>query len=129
TGDEAKPRVTVETKAHEYHTRAGLLALGVVALGIIFASLLYYNRALDPADAQEQFPGLLAFLSNKWYFDDLYSVLLVRPALAVARWCRAFDLFVIDGFLHGVARATVRFAHWDGRFDAGFIDGLVNVLG
>ena len=51
-------------------------------------SLLYYYRVLDPAEAQEQFPGVHRFLRHKWYFDELYSVMLVRPALVVADWCR-----------------------------------------
>jgi NADH-quinone oxidoreductase subunit L len=95
----------------------------------MFASLLYFYRVLDPAEAAEQFPGAYAFLRNKWYFDELYSGILVRPALVVARWCRSFDLGVIDGVLHAVTRATVRVSRWDGRFDNGFVDYLVNLVG
>ena len=69
--------------------------------------LLYYYRVLDPAEAKEQFPRVHAFLMHKWYFDELYSALLVRPALVVAHWCRWFDLTVIDGIIHCVARAAV----------------------
>jgi NADH-quinone oxidoreductase subunit L len=115
--------------AHDYHDLAGLLALGMVALGIVFASLLYYNHALDPAEAKEQFPKLHAFLVHKWYFDELYSAVVVRPALVVGRWCRSFDGGVIDGVLHALARGTVQLARWDGRFDNGFVDWLVNLVG
>jgi NADH-quinone oxidoreductase subunit L len=115
--------------AAHYHFRVGLLVLGMVALGIVFAVLLYYKRVLDPAEAQAQFPGLHAFLWNKWYFDELYSVLLVRPALVVAHWFKRFDLGVIDGIIHGVARSTVNLSRWDGRFDNGIVDGLVNLVG
>jgi NADH-quinone oxidoreductase subunit L len=115
--------------AHRYHDLAGGLALGLVAIGVMFASLLYFYRVLDPAEAAEQFPGVYAFLRNKWYFDELYSGILVRPALVVARWCRSFDLGVIDGVLHAVTRATVRVSRWDGRFDNGFVDYLVNLVG
>ena len=89
----------------------------------------YFYRALDPKEAKEQFPKVHAFLVNKWYFDAVYSVLVVRPAMVVARALRAFDLKVIDGALHGVARGTVGVARADGRFDNGFIDYLVNLVG
>ncbi len=110
-----------------YHDAAGALALFAALLGGVFASLLYYFRVLDPADAKEQFPAVHRFLWHKWYFDELYSALLVRPALTVAGWCRAFDTRVIDGTVDGTARATVRVARWDGKFDLGIIDGLVNL--
>jgi NADH-quinone oxidoreductase subunit L len=115
--------------AHKYHHLAGYLALGVVALGIVFSSLVYYNRVLDPADAKEQFPRTHAFLAHKWYFDELYSALLVRPALVVGQWCRAFDLRRIDGAIHALARGTLGVVRGAGRFDSGFVDWLVNLTG
>jgi NADH-quinone oxidoreductase subunit L len=115
--------------AHELHTPAGMLALAMVALGIVFASAMYYYRVLDPEEAREQFPRVHAFLVNKWYFDHLYSVILVKPAMIVARAFRTVDLKGIDGVIHAVARATVAVARADGRFDNGFIDYLVNLVG
>jgi NADH-quinone oxidoreductase subunit L len=113
--------------AHEYHSLAGNLTLLVGALGILFAALLYYYRVFDPAEAKAHFPGLHCFLWNKWYFDELYSAVLVRPTLVAAGWCRSFDLRVIDGFVDGTARAVIGLSRWGGRFDLGIIDGLVNL--
>ena len=45
------------------------------------AFLTYKVHVLDPADAKAQFPAVHRFLHHKWYFDEAYSVLLVRPAL------------------------------------------------
>jgi NADH-quinone oxidoreductase subunit L len=112
-----------------FHETAGGLALGLVAIGIVFAALLYLYRVLDPAEGKEQFPGLYAFLTHKWYFDELYSAILVRPALAVAHGFRWFDLTVIDGVLHGVARGTLALTRFFGRVDFRGVDGLVNVIG
>jgi NADH-quinone oxidoreductase subunit L len=113
----------------EYHELAGGLALAVVAIGIVFASVIYYYRVLDPEESRAQFPKLHAFLMDKWAFDRLYSVALVRPALVVAGWGRAFDTYVIDGILNGLGRLTVWVSKWDGRFDNGVVDGIVNLLG
>src|SRR5262249_49884246 len=121
---EASPRYW----AGEYHALAGNLALGVVAVGFLFAWSLYYRRSLDPGEAKEQFPAVYRFLDRKWYFDELYSVALVRPVMVVAQWCRTFDLKVIDWFVDGLATATVRVSKWDGRFDNGVIDGIANLF-
>jgi NADH-quinone oxidoreductase subunit L len=121
---------TVQAYAQKYHHLAGNLALGIVALAVVFAALLYWPRfqRLDPAEVKEQYPALHRFLWNKWYFDELYSAILVRPALAVAGWCRAFDTKVIDGTVDATARATVKVSWWSGRFDLGIVDGLVNLI-
>src|SRR5262249_55291825 len=119
---------TERAYAHRYHSLAGNVALVIVGLGILFASLLYYSKVLDPADAVAQFPALHRFLVNKWYFDEMYSAALVRPSLVVAGWCRSFDLKVIDGFVNNLGRATIDISRWDGRFDNTVVDGLVNLL-
>jgi NADH-quinone oxidoreductase subunit L len=126
-----RPRVAGEQsprhQMHDFHALAGYLALGMALLGFVFAYLIYYRGLLDPADAQAQFPGIYAFLRNKWYFDEIYSALLVRPALAVARWCRVFDTKVIDGAVDSTAHGTVELAKASGRFDLRIVDGLVNL--
>jgi NADH-quinone oxidoreductase subunit L len=113
--------------AATYHGWAGVLALSAAVLGFIFAAVVYGMRRLDPAEAAAQFPGVYRFLQHKWYFDEAYSVLLVRPALTVAHWCRWFDTRVIDGIVDGSAKGTVELSRWDGKFDNGIIDGLVNL--
>jgi NADH-quinone oxidoreductase subunit L len=114
--------------AQDNHTIVGMLALGVVGIGLAFASLVYYQGVLDPNEAKEQFPGVHRFLTCKWYFDELYSALIVRPGIIIARCCRGFDANVIDGFVHLLARWNVFTSSWSGRFDKGIIDGLANLI-
>jgi NADH-quinone oxidoreductase subunit L len=115
--------------AVSYHEVTGLIALVLVSLGFTFAVLLYYWRTLSAAETKEQFARLHTFLSNKWYFDELYSAVVVRPALVVAHWCKNIDLYAIDGVLHAVAYATKWVSWLEGRFDNGVVDGLINLLG
>ncbi len=81
---------TVLAKAHEYHALAGYIALGMVALGLAFACSFITSACSIRMRPGMQFPGVHDFLVNKWYFDQLYSVILVRPGLAVASWARQF---------------------------------------
>lgn len=122
-----KHEISERHLAHEAHAFAGYLALVVVLIGIAFATIIYYYRVLDPAEAKEQFPGVHRFLWHKWYFDELYSALLVRPALAVAGWFRSFDSKVIDGVIDGTARRTVGLSWLSGWADLRIVDGLVNL--
>jgi NADH-quinone oxidoreductase subunit L len=120
--------LTVLDQVHHVHSLAGYLALAMVALGLVFAFALYYYRVLDPHEARQQFPAVYTFLMNKWYFDELYSAVLVRPGLTVANWARNFDTNVIDGFVHLLARIGV-FVSWiSGLFDRYVVDGLANLL-
>ncbi len=114
--------------ASQWHEPIGLLALVVVAVGLVFAGLVYFYRKLSAEETKEQFAGVYHFLSNKWYFDEFYSVVLVRPALVVSHWCKNVDLLGIDSVLHAAAHATKWVAWVEGRFDNGVVDGLVNLL-
>jgi NADH-quinone oxidoreductase subunit L len=116
--------------AQEFHGLAGGAATAIVLLSIVFAAALYWKRyqVLDPAETKEQWPRLHAFLMNKWYFDELYSAILVQPALVTAGAARWFDTHVIDGLVNGLGRCGVLLSRWNGLFDARIIDGLVNVL-
>ncbi len=69
----------------------------MVGLGVAY--LFYIRRPdLPAALARDQKP-LYEFLLNKWYFDELYDFLFVRPAMRLGRllW-KGGDGFVIDGF-------------------------------
>jgi NADH-quinone oxidoreductase subunit L len=120
--------VKENSKGVQYHSFVGLLALAVVAVGLVFASGLYLFGWMDPAEAKEQFPGVHRFLLHKWYFDEVYSALIVRPGLAIAHWCRNFDTYVIDAFVNLLGKWNLFVSYWSGRFDRGIIDGFVNVV-
>ena len=46
------------------------------------------------------------FLLNKWYFDELYDAVFVRPYQALARALWTNDARVIDGVPNGLAALT-----------------------
>jgi NADH-quinone oxidoreductase subunit L len=66
-------------------------------LGFIAAWQMYIRDPAMPARIAGTNPGLYRFLLNKWYFDELYDRLFVRPARAVgtALW-RSVDDWLID---------------------------------
>ncbi len=75
--------------------------------GAATAWFCYMARPALPARLATRFRPLYLFLLNKWYFDELYDAILVRPYAVLARllWHGA-DEGVIDGSSAGLARLT-----------------------
>ena len=105
-----------------------------VALGGIFFAWLVYGR--KPLQAGQQDPlvrwlgPVHTVLKNKYYFDEFYDLIAVRPTLWLARAVYWFDQHVIDFIVNTVGR----FGRWVARFtrtaiDEWFIDGAVNGTG
>jgi len=84
------------------------LTLSVVAAGIVLA-YIKYGRPSAAVDQGAGTGGILYRISlNKYYVDEIYDWLLVRPFTAISDWLAwVFDLAVIDGIVNGVA-ARVR---------------------
>jgi NADH-quinone oxidoreductase subunit L len=64
------------------------LIIGVLVglLGIWIAFALYIRQPGAPARLRERLPVVHTFLYNKWYFDELIDLLVVRPALFAGRF-------------------------------------------
>jgi NADH-quinone oxidoreductase subunit L len=76
-----------------------------VAVGGIGAAYLTYHRGTISAEAlAARFPGVYQFLFNKWYFDELYNKIIVKPLydFSVFLW-KVVDVGVIDAAVNGVA--------------------------
>tara|TARA_R110000764_G_scaffold65814_3_gene137551 strand:- start:8377 stop:10497 length:2121 start_codon:yes stop_codon:yes gene_type:complete len=96
----------------------------VAMLGGFLMALWFYiwNPTLPARLAENQRP-LYLFLKNKWYFDELYDVVFVRPTKWIGRqlWKKG-DGDVIDGTLNGVALGIVPFlTRLAGRAQSGYI--------
>lgn len=76
-------------------------------LGLGLAWLYYIKMPWLPGRTAEAFKPLYNFLLNKWYFDELYDLLFVRPALwlGTVLW-KVGDGRIIDGLINGTAAAV-----------------------
>ena len=100
---------------------ATLAAAVTMAAAVRFTSTRrHLPAALDPGP--QAGPRLAVY--NKWYFDEVYDAVVVRPVLAVSRWCwKAVDTVVIDGFVN----FTGNFARLVGWAASLFQTGQVNM--
>ncbi len=92
--------------AHGHHPPEWVMWSASIAMLAGFAlSYLYYVVAPWLPDATARaFRPLYLFFLNKWYFDELYDFLFVRPAFAIGRlFWKGGDGAVIDGTIDGTA--------------------------
>ncbi|MGH6973386.1 MAG: NADH-quinone oxidoreductase subunit L [Stellaceae bacterium] len=97
------------------------LAMGVA--GIVVAWLAYVVQTGLPAWFTQYFRPIYLFVLNKWYFDELYDAVIVRPAMwfGVKLW-KEGDGAVIDGFgPDGFAKMTRGMAGVLSRFQSGYL--------
>ena len=77
-------------------------------IGLWIAWNNYIRDPAAPAASSRTFPGVYRFSANKWYFDELYDLIFVRPALWLGRlFWKGGDEGTIDRFgPHGAAYAV-----------------------
>ena len=67
--------------------------------GLLVSYIFYIRRPYLPVELAKQQPLLYQFLLNKWYFDELYDLIFVRPAKWLGRFLwKVGDGKIIDGF-------------------------------
>jgi NADH-quinone oxidoreductase subunit L len=71
----------------------------MMVIGFLIAWQFYILNPAIPVALARWFRPLYLFLLNKWYFDEIYDALLVRPTIALGRllW-KGGDGWLIDGF-------------------------------
>jgi len=83
---------------------------GVISiLGIGLAWWVYVREPGTAARARERFAWLHRFLVNKWYFDELYEAMFVRPVATVGGFSkRVIETEFVQGTIVGGATGVVR---------------------
>jgi NADH-quinone oxidoreductase subunit L len=88
----------------------GLVAGGVISiLGIGLAWLVYVREPGTATRIRERFAWLHRFLVNKWYFDELYEAMFVRPVATIGGFGRrVIETEFVQGTIVGGATGIVR---------------------
>lgn len=83
---------------HHIPETIAFLPTVMMVLGFLVSYLFYIRRPYLPVELAKTQPMLYQFLLNKWYFDELYDVIFVRPAkwIGYQLWKKG-DGFIIDG--------------------------------
>jgi NADH-quinone oxidoreductase subunit L len=111
--DAHNPLLTLAEEEHHSFLMSAPFWLAVSGIGLAYA--MYFKETTMPATIAAIAPPVYRFLLNKWYWDELYERIFIRPArcLGTLLWQKA-DLAMIDkGVIHGglidsVAAGAVR---------------------
>ena len=117
------PDHDVLEEAHHVPLWVKLAPLVVALVGIALAYWMYLARPDLPGRLVARIRGLYLFVYNKWYFDELYDRLFVRPAFYLARglWLDG-DGAIIDGIgPDGIAAAARNIAGRASRLQSGYL--------
>lgn len=109
--------------AHEAPNWVKVSPFVAMILGLLLAFRFYIQRPDLPGRLAAAQRPLYLFLLNKWYFDELYDWVFVRPAKWLGRflWQKG-DGAVIDGALNGVAMGIIPFfTRLAGRIQSGYV--------
>ncbi len=111
---------------HEMHEVPGWVVASpfvMMVLGFLIALWFYVINPRMPAIVAGQQPLLYRFLLNKWYFDEVYDFLFVRPAMWLGRFLwKKGDGWLIDGFgPDGVSARVVDVTNRVVRLQTGYV--------
>jgi len=118
---------------HEVPLWVKLSATAVMLTGFAVAWLAYIKDTSIPAKFVEQFRLVYVFFYNKWFFDELYNAIFVKPAFWLGRkfWLWG-DVGIIDRFgPNGAAWMVERGAVFAKKIQSGYLYSyaLVMLLG
>ena len=109
------------------HLIAMILSIVMAGLGILFATLFYLTKRYSAERVTARFRGFYTVLWNKYYFDEIYDKLFVKPLIGpITGLIGGFDLSVIDGIVNGMGTIWRWISDISGRIDYFGVDGLVN---
>ncbi|MFW5678062.1 MAG: NADH-quinone oxidoreductase subunit L [Rhodosalinus sp.] len=117
------PDNTILDDAHAVPKWVKVSPFFAMLIGLGVAWLFYIRDPSIPKRLAENQRPLYLFLLNKWYFDEIYDLVFVRPARGVARllWKRG-DGDVIDGAINGVSMGAIPWlTRLAGRAQTGYL--------
>jgi NADH-quinone oxidoreductase subunit L len=109
----------------------GLAAGGLVSIfAIAVAWIVYIRRRGMSLELRDRFPAVHDFLEHKWYFDELYDAVFVRPAATAGSFGRrVIETDFVQGFIVGGATGIVRAGTSFARtIQTGFLRGYALLL-
>jgi NADH-quinone oxidoreductase subunit L len=127
------PAVAATATPHVFHMNLAIQGTLAAAIGIVVAAIGHLGRRSD-GPAMERFLGpLLPLFANKFYFDQIYAALVVRPLEGLALVAALFDRYVIDGVVDAIAWVPVAMGGIVRRAQSGLLQryalaGVVGVL-
>ncbi|MCS7205408.1 MAG: NADH-quinone oxidoreductase subunit L [Leptospiraceae bacterium] len=89
---------------HEWEIPLMILSVLVAVVGILFAFYVFLWKEKVSEAFVHRFPQIRYFLNNKYFVDEIYEALILKPIRGFANFVsfRTVDMLIIDGFVNNV---------------------------
>ena len=118
------PVLPLEESEHSAGVAFSLLVLSalVAIAGVALAWMVYGRTPVRAASIGVARNPLHKILIDKYYVDEIYDALFVKPIYQLSLWlARVFDPRVIDGLVNGVATTVASWSRGLRRVQTGFV--------
>ena len=105
------------------------MSITVAVLGIALAFFMYYLKKISPEYLAEKLAPVHELLSNRYYLDELYEIIFIKPAKGLGNFLFKVDQKVVDGAVNGSGFLTVLMSKLQNFIDKMYVDGAVNGAG
>ncbi len=104
-------------------------SVALVLITIVIARLFYLKRTELATRVAESFSGIKNLLVNKYYVDEIYGAVIVRPIVggSVFLW-KFVDVVLIDGFVNGMATVYNDMSEWLRGSQSGMLRGYATAF-
>ena len=103
-----------------------ILMVVSVVLAVIGVVAAWARFSKKPELAEPS--GFGKFLANKWYVDELYNAIIVKPLDLLAQFLTFFDKNIIDGIVNGVGRLVQYGSRQLRLLQSGLVGGYVLLM-
>lgn len=117
--------------AHQVEPNFPLMLASVViaSSGIVFGVAMYGLKLISPALFIRAFKPVYILLKNKYFLDEIYMLILVKPLLLTTQLMSLVDKYVVDGIVNLAGWLTLQISAVHHVFDKYVVDGIVNFFG
>ncbi|MBI3323676.1 MAG: NADH-quinone oxidoreductase subunit L [Candidatus Omnitrophica bacterium] len=111
----------------EFHWHMVVVSLAIAGVGIALAWFIgVQRRQLLPEALRPLGRALYTAAAGKYWVDELYGAIIIRPFLRLTQRLAAFDLGAIDGLVNRTGAAGWSVGQWQSVFDQQVVDRVVN---
>lgn len=121
--------VTGEELVEAVHWPVIILSTVVGIAGIVLGYIMYGRRGLTPAEAPAN--ALHKLVYRKYYIDEIYGWVFVKPLKGLGLLLQLFDTYVVDGIVRLVGQCAVGLGRFSSRLQNGQMQryGLITLFG
>lgn len=109
-----------------------IIASNIVGiLGLLLGYLMYYKKAFSNEMVSSRVPWLHRLLQKRYYIDEIYHYIVVKPLRGLAGLLQLFDIYVVDGLVKLSANSVLFIGRMGTRMQNGQVQsyGLVTLIG